>query len=108
MKATVVDSETLDVVSSTYRRHHAHQLETAVAVIDEISESVGDAPVALAVTGSGGKELARALGVPYVQEVVANSIAVAARHPETRVAVELGGQDAKMIFFEQCSEQGSL
>ncbi|MDR2795910.1 MAG: acyl-CoA dehydratase activase, partial [Spirochaetaceae bacterium] len=51
------------------------------------------------VCGSGGKPIADALGVPYVQEVVANAIAVRTFYPQTRVAIELGGQDAKIVFF---------
>ncbi len=108
VKAAAVSADTHTVVCATYQRHHAHQLETAVRVIGELEKELGDAKVSLAVTGSGGKELADALGVPYVQEVVANSIAVAAHYPAARVAVELGGQDAKMIFFEPGTEEGTL
>ena len=108
VKGVAVDPETHETACAVYLRHHAHQLKTALEVIDELRRAVGDVPVALVVTGSGGKDLAVALGVPYVQEVVANSIAVAADYPEVRVAVELGGQDAKMIFFEPGQEPGTL
>ena len=114
VKAAVVDACTHDMVFSTYLRHHAHQAETALHVLDEIAQDLarhyGDAvpPTYLAVTGSGGKDLACALGVPYVQEVVANSVAVAAHYPRARVAIELGGQDAKMVFFEPGQEEGTL
>ncbi len=108
VKAAALNAATHEVASATYLRHHAHQLETAMRVIDELHKALGDAPVALGVTGSGGKDLAAALGVPYVQEVIANSIAVAAKYPSARVAIELGGQDAKMIFFESGSEEGAL
>ena len=100
VKAVAIDARTHELLCSTYRRHHAYQLRAAAEVLEELERVVGDAPVALAVTGSGGKELASALGAPYVQEVVANSIAVASEYPQARVAIELGGQDAKMIFFE--------
>ena len=108
VKAAAVDGETHKIVCATYLRHHAHQLQTAIRVIDELAETIGDAPVSLAVTGSGGKELAAALDVPYVQEVIANSVAVATHYPTARVAIELGGQDAKMIFFEPGYEEGTL
>jgi activator of 2-hydroxyglutaryl-CoA dehydratase len=49
--------------------------------------------------GSGARPIAEALGVDFVQEVVANSIAIKRLHPEARTAIELGGQDAKIIFF---------
>lgn len=52
-----------------------------------------------AVCGSGGKPVADRIGVPYIQEVVANAAAIRALYPQTRTAIELGGQDAKVIFF---------
>ena len=97
-----------EVICGTYKRHHAHQLQTAIDILDEFKATLGDEPVRIAVTGSGGKELATSLGAPYVQEVVANSIAVAADYPQARVAIELGGQDAKMIFFEANSTGDTL
>ena len=117
VKACALDAGTRALLGATYQRHHAHQLQTALSVIDEIAAAVSDAcvpavgenaSVLIAVTGSGGKGLAGALGVPYVQEVIANSIAVAADYPQARVAIELGGQDAKMIFFEPGYEDGTL
>jgi len=108
VKAAVVSARTREVVFSSYLRHHAHQRSTAVELVRTIADQVGNVPVRIAVTGSGGKELAGAAGVPFVQEVVANSIAVAAHYPAARCAIELGGQDAKMIFFEPGFEPGSL
>jgi len=108
VKGAVVDPTTHELVCATYLRHHAHQLDTTLKVIDELERTVGAGSVDIAVTGSGGKDLAEALGAPYVQEVVANSIAVATYYPSARVAIELGGQDAKMIFFDPGRDQGSL
>ncbi len=108
VKGAVVNASSHEVVSTVYLRHHAHQLQTAIRVLGELEHAVGTTPVKLAVTGSGGKELAGALGVPYVQEVIANSVAVAVHYPKARVAIELGGQDAKMIFFEPGFEEDAL
>ena len=108
VKAAAVDGATHKILSATYLRHHAHQLKTAEQVIDDIMCELGDQPALIAVTGSGGKELAESLGVPYVQEVIANSIAVATHYPSARVAIELGGQDAKMIFFEPGYDKETL
>ena len=88
VKACVVEATSHEVVGATYVRHHAHQLETAVKVLDDLRAILGDVSVRVAVTGSGGKDLAEALDAPYVQEVIANSIAVAAHYPDARVAVE--------------------
>ena len=64
-----------------------------------VAERFPQARARIAVTGSGARDIARALGASYVQEVVANAIAVRALYPQVRCAIELGGQDAKMIFF---------
>ena len=108
VKAAAVNAATHKLVHAAYRRHHAHQLATATQVLDELQGAIGNVAVKLAVTGSGGRELASALGVPYVQEVIANSVAVAVHYPKARVAIELGGQDAKMIFFEPGYEPDTL
>jgi activator of 2-hydroxyglutaryl-CoA dehydratase len=51
-------------------------------------------------------DIATAVDIPYIQEVVANSLAVKALFPQTKVAIELGGQDAKLIFFHQDETTG--
>ena len=108
VKAVAVHAETRELLASTYRRHHADQLKTALAVVDDLQKAMGDATVLLAVTGSGGKQLAEACNAPYVQEVIANAIAVAADYPRARTAIELGGQDAKMVFFEPDAHANGL
>ncbi len=107
VKAMALRAESHEVVASIYRRHHAHQLETAIGILEHLRETVRDEPALFAVTGSGGKDLSQAIGAPYVQEVVANSIAVATDYPRSRVAIELGGQDAKMVFFDP-GDNGTL
>ncbi|MBQ9001442.1 MAG: activase, partial [Eggerthellaceae bacterium] len=107
VKAAAIQPDSYELLAATYRRHHAHQLQTAIEVLAELEAQLGNMPAHLAVTGSGGRELADALGAPYVQEVIANSIAVATHHPRARVAIELGGQDAKMIFFEPGASDGT-
>ena len=52
------------------------------------------------ITGSGGLTLAKHLGIPFVQEVIAVSTALQDYAPQTDVAIELGGEDAKIIYFE--------
>ena len=99
VKAVAIDPATREVRFSRYRRHHARQAETAARLLEELCAALPDAAVRCAVTGSGGTTVANALGAPYIQEVVANSIALAHRHPAARTAIELGGQDAKIIFL---------
>ncbi|MDR1127432.1 MAG: acyl-CoA dehydratase activase, partial [Treponema sp.] len=98
-KTVVIDPHTNNILFSRYVRHNARQAETTHVLLKEVFAEFPDAVFRAAVCGSGGKGIADALHVPYIQEVAANSIAVRALYPKTRVAVELGGQDAKIIFF---------
>jgi predicted CoA-substrate-specific enzyme activase len=107
-KAVVVDAATHETLHSTYRRHHAHQTESLRPILTEIAERFPDLRFSVAMSGSGGKAIAEYLGIPYAQEVVANAIAVQEDYPQARCAIELGGQDAKMIFFEADPETGQL
>ena len=105
-KAVVLDPQTHDVLYSTYRRHFAHQIESLEAIVEEVFERFPDRPCRFSMSGSGSKDLAAQLGIPYIQEVVANATAVQKRYPQARCAIELGGQDAKMIFFERDDQTG--
>ncbi len=107
-KIVVVDQTTQEMVYSAYRRHHADQVSCLRGLLTELSERFPGSEVRLAMSGSGGKGIADALGVPYVQEVVANSLAVQELYPSARCAIELGGQDAKMIFFDVDDRTGRL
>ena len=99
VKAVLIDKKRDKVMFSAYKRHHACQAETVKSILSDIRFRFPDARFLAAVCGSGGKPIADALSAPYVQEVVANAIAVRAFYPQTRVAIELGGQDAKIVFF---------
>ncbi|MDR0315551.1 MAG: acyl-CoA dehydratase activase [Treponema sp.] len=99
VKAVVIQPETKEIIFSRYERHYAHQSEKVRAFLQEIFSQFPDEHFRLAVCGSGGRTIAEMIHAPYIQEVVANSIAVRAFYPQARVAVELGGQDAKIVFF---------
>ena len=90
-----------------YRRHFAEQGNCVRDLLALVAERFPDAEFRTAVCGSGARPIAQLLGVDFVQEVVANSIAIKHLHPEARTAIELGGQDAKIIFFhyDDASEQ---
>ncbi|MDR2796490.1 MAG: hypothetical protein LBB47_07260, partial [Spirochaetaceae bacterium] len=87
VKAVVMEAKQKNVLFSAYKRHHACQAETVKSVLSDIRFRFSDALFCAAVCGSGGKPIADALGVPYVQEVVANAIAVRTFYPQTRVAI---------------------
>ncbi len=99
-KIAVVEPRTHRVLMRRYVRHHAQQAACLKNLLKELQGQFGEASLRAALCGSGGAALAEALSLPYVQEVVANSLAVSAFYPTARTAIELGGQDAKMIFFE--------
>ena len=82
-----------------YRRHHAHIQEALAALLREAVDTTGMENVVAAVCGSGGITLAKQLGLEFVQEVAADQAALELYSPQTDVAVELGGEDAKIIYF---------
>ncbi|MBQ6544334.1 MAG: hypothetical protein IJL72_01210, partial [Lachnospiraceae bacterium] len=87
-------------VFTEYRRHNADIQPTLRALLSSALEKIGDAPVCPAITGSGGLTLSKALGVPFVQEVIAVASSLHTFYPQTDAAIELGGEDAKIIYFE--------
>ena len=88
------------IIYGDYRRHGARVQATLAELLRDVKKETGDAWLSLRITGSGSINLGRALGIPFVQEVVA--VATALRHvaPQTDVAIELGGEDAKIIYFK--------
>jgi predicted CoA-substrate-specific enzyme activase len=108
VKVVVVSSEGGNVLYSCYLRHNAEQVRTVYTLLSKIYELFPDREFNVAFCGSGGHFIAEAIGAFFVQEVVANSIAVKEFYPETSVAVELGGQDAKVIFFRKDETTGRL
>ncbi len=108
VKIALVDPETRRVLYSRYLRHGARQRETMVRLLEELSTTMPNIHVRPIFTGSGSHGIAKESNLPHVQEVVANSVAVRLFYPDTRVAVELGGQDAKVIFFHPDPVTGEL
>ena len=104
VKLAIIDSDNT-VLFSVYRRHHADVRATIVEVIEEAAEVYGEEPMTIALTGSGGLLLAQWLDLEFVQEVIASKTAVEAIIPITDVAIELGGEDAKIIYFDHGIEQ---
>jgi predicted CoA-substrate-specific enzyme activase len=108
VKAAVMEPESKKLLFSGYRRHNANQAGAALALLREAYDRFAGASFFAAVCGSGGAPIAEAIGAHYVQEVVANAIAVRTFHPRARTAVELGGQDAKVVFFHVDPRTGKL
>lgn len=89
-----------EVLFSDYERHFANIQETLSDLLGRAIYKLGPIRVSPVITGSGGLTLAKHLGVPFVQEVIAVSTALQDYAPQTDVAIELGGEDAKIIYFE--------
>ena len=106
-KVVVFDPLAQRVLFSHYVRHNAHQVETVATLLRTVAKEFPGCSFRLITCGSGGTTIADALGVPFVQEVVANSLAVRRDHENVRCAIELGGQDAKMVFFERDEKSGA-
>ncbi|MBQ7841094.1 MAG: 2-hydroxyacyl-CoA dehydratase [Lachnospiraceae bacterium] len=93
-------NESHDILFSDYRRHFANIRETLSGLLTDAYEKLGNITLHPMITGSGGLTLANHLKVPFVQEVIAVSTALQELAPKTDVAIELGGEDAKIIYFE--------
>ncbi len=93
-------SEKNELLFSDYERHFANIRETLSDLISKAHDALGEKNVSPMITGSGGLTLAKHLGIPFVQEVISVSTALSSYAPQTDVAIELGGEDAKIIYFE--------
>ena len=100
-KIVAIDPEKHEILLSNYKRHNAAQAQSLQNALTFLESNFPNARIRLALTGSGAKHLAEALGCCYIQEVVANSIALQREYADVGTAIELGGQDAKMIFFRR-------
>ncbi|MBQ1377795.1 MAG: 2-hydroxyglutaryl-CoA dehydratase, partial [Lachnospiraceae bacterium] len=98
VKLVVLDEHNRSLYSE-YRRHQAHTQETLAELLSEAKETIGDCDLKVSITGSGSINLAKALNITFVQEVVAVADALKTNYPKTDVAIELGGEDAKIIYF---------
>ena len=98
VKIAILDSKH-EVVFSDYRRHYAHIQGTLAAQLSDAFEKIGEVNIIPMITGSGGLTLSKHLKSTFVQEVVAVATSLKASAPQTDVAIELGGEDAKIIYF---------
>ena len=99
VKIAILD-EAHHILFSDYKRHFANIQETLSDLLKDSLSQLGNITLHPMITGSGGLTLANHLGVPFVQEVISVSTALQELAPRTDVAIELGGEDAKIIYFE--------
>ncbi|MDR2580197.1 MAG: acyl-CoA dehydratase activase [Fibromonadaceae bacterium] len=108
VKIAVVNPQTKELLHSRYERHNAMQAKTVRELLNEAHKLFENYSFTVSFCGSGSQPFAEKTNSFFVQEVVANALAVREMYPETRVAIELGGQDAKVIFFEKDKTTGKL
>lgn len=99
VKIAILDQKQ-QILFSDYQRHFANIRETLSALLQKAYDKLGNITVHPMITGSGGLTLANHLQIPFVQEVIAVSTSLQTLAPHTDVAIELGGEDAKIIYFE--------
>jgi len=104
VKLVVLDDEN-NIKYSRYERHMSNVFEKVKELLTDLSKNMGDISLKPTITGSGGLALSKLLDIYFEQEVVACSTAVERLIPETDVAIELGGEDAKITFYGQTVEQ---
>lgn len=104
VKIAILDDSN-NILFSDYERHFANIQETLKSLLIKATEQLGDFDVCPVITGSGGLTLAKHLEVSFTQEVVAVSTALTDFAPQTDVAIELGGEDAKIIYFTNGIDQ---
>ena len=99
VKIAILDGEHR-ILFSDYERHYANIRETLSSLLNKAYTALGNLTVHPMITGSGGLTLANHLQVPFTQEVIAVATSLKELAPQTDVAIELGGEDAKIIYFE--------
>ena len=102
---TVVLNEKLECVYNKYSRHFSKTKETALEELNEAFELLGDVKVKAYLTGSAGMGLSERSGVSFVQEVQSSYEGIQVFYPQTDCCIELGGEDAKIIFITGGLEQ---
>ena len=101
----VVMNENKETIYKDYRRHFSDTKNTVCEVLKELNEKYPNSKFTLALTGSGAMSAAKFLDVNFIQEVVSCKRAVEKYIPQTDVVIELGGEDAKIIYFDKSIEQ---
>ncbi|MBI4927872.1 MAG: hypothetical protein HY835_08905, partial [Anaerolineae bacterium] len=94
----VLLNEQQEPVYSVYRRHHAETRATLQTMLAELQQQQGDVTVSVMLTGSAGMGISESYDLPFLQEVIA-AAEVIKRSPEVHTLIDIGGEDAKMIFF---------
>ncbi len=99
MKTVAMDEDN-KLVYSDYQRHYSQIIEKGKEMLTAAMEAIGDEEVTISLSGSAGMGLAEAADIPFVQEVYATRVAARTFIPDTDTIIELGGEDAKILFLK--------
>lgn len=102
---TVIIDEKKNIIYSEYQRHFSKVRETVKTQLEAVQEKYPNDTFKICMTGSAGLGLATGAEIPFVQEVNSAFIAVKERIPDADAVIELGGEDAKIIFLTGGVEQ---
>ena len=101
----VVMNDNKETIYKDYKRHFSDTKNTVCSMLDSLNKMYPNSKFTLALTGSGAMSSAKFLGVNFIQEVVSCKRAVERYIPQTDIVIELGGEDAKIIYFDKSIEQ---
>ena len=104
VKIAILD-ENHQILFADYERHFANIQETLADLLKKAMDKLGPMTLSPSITGSGGLTISRHLEIPFTQEVVAVATSLKDYAPHTDVAIELGGEDAKIIYFTNGIDQ---
>lgn len=104
LKLIVLD-EDKNILHKSYERHFSKVRSLAYQRISELKALLSEHRIRIAITGSAGMGISKSARIPFVQEVFATAVGVKKYYPETDVVVELGGEDAKILFLQGAMEE---
>ncbi len=101
-KVVVLDNKN-NTVFSDYRRHYGNIKGTLLDILKDTKSEIGNQELSIAITGSAGMGLSEKLGITFVQELIASAEYTSRFYPESRTLIDIGGEDSKIIFFNEKS-----
>ena len=97
----IVMNSNKETIYSNYERHFSDTKNTVCNVLEKLNKDYPNSQFTISLTGSGAMSAANFLNLPFLQEVVSCKKAVEKYIPQTDVVIELGGEDAKIIYFDK-------
>ncbi|RDY28387.1 2-hydroxyglutaryl-CoA dehydratase [Romboutsia weinsteinii] len=98
VKIVVLDGSD-NIIYKEYKRHYSDVKKSIKEVLEDVYNKLGDVVIKIIITGSGGIDISKKIGVKFVQEVISSTKAIETYNPGTDVAIELGGEDAKITYL---------